>query len=228
MEEYVIIALFGVVVALDTTVAGQFMISQPLFAAPAAGYFLGDFESGLYIGTIMQLLWLKQIPMGGSVYLNGNLGSLTALSVCVLCAGTFRFSTEGLRFTAIVYGILTSYAFGYFTKIHRQVNLRILSSMHRAMDAARLPRFQALYVSGILYTGIGGGMLTVVFALTGAWAVLHIPARFFTLEEDFFRYGLYAFWGIGAGTVLSMVWSRKAWLYPAAGAALGVVILFFT
>ena len=228
MEDYIIIAILGALVALDTTVAGQFMISQPLVSASLAGYFLGDLQSGIYIGAIMQLMWLKLIPAGGSIFLNGNLGTLAAISVLGLSFKEFQYSIESLRFTVIVYGILTSYIFGYFTTSQRYFNQFLIRIAHNAVDKNRILWFQLAHILGVIITGVAGMFIAVIFALAGKWLLFRIPPVYFISLAPFFQYGLYAFLGIGIGTVFSMLWARKAWYYPVIGVGAGCVILLLS
>lgn len=228
MSDYIIIAVLGCVVALDTTVAGQFMISQPLVSSAIAGYMFGDIESGIYIGAIMQLMWLKLIPAGGSIYLNGNLGTLVAVCVLLLSSSEFPFSEDSIRFVVIIYGIAMSYIFGYFTTRQRAINLFLIGIAKKAFEKNQISRFQAVHFLGVIITGIGGSIIVVFFTAAGKWLLFHIPPPFFMASESFFPYGLFAFFGIGIGTVLSMVWSNKTWHYSAIGIAMGIVFLFLT
>ena len=226
MQEYAVIAVLGAIAATDTTVFGQFMVSQPLISAALAGYFLGDLQSAIYIGSIMQLMWLKLIPAGGAIRLNGNLGTVAAVSVLELSAHEFPYTTEALRFTVILYGIAASYIFGYFTTKQRQINLSLIRTAHSAVENNRLLRFQSMHFLGVVITGIAGILITVVFAFAGKWLLFRIPAAYFSVFEAFFPFGLYAFWGIGIGTVVSMVWTKKAWYYGVAGLIAGFGIVF--
>jgi mannose/fructose/N-acetylgalactosamine-specific phosphotransferase system component IIC len=66
-----LIALIGGIVDLDSTATWQFMISQPIVAAPLTGLFLAacsesaaaGLKLGLMVGTILQLLWIEQLPL---------------------------------------------------------------------------------------------------------------------------------------------------------------------
>ena len=133
MSEYLVIVLLGALVVLDTTVAGQFMVSQPLVSAALAGFFLGELESAIFVGAIMQVMWLKLIPAGGTIFLNGNLGTLTAVSVLALSAGTFPYPIEALQFTVIIFGIISSYIFGIFTYKKRIFNQLLVSRAHDSL-----------------------------------------------------------------------------------------------
>ena len=60
------LSLFIAFLGLDTTIAFQVMISQPIFSCPILGWLLGDPLTGMEIGAMMQLLWLNNIPAGGN------------------------------------------------------------------------------------------------------------------------------------------------------------------
>lgn len=228
MSEYFIIAVLGGIVALDTTVAGQFMISQPLVSSAIAGFLFGDIEAGIYVGTIMQLMWLKLVPAGGSIYLNGNLGTLVAVFVLLLSLDDFQFSNETIRFTVITYGIAMSYIFGYITTKQRAINLILIRIAKNSLDKNQITKFQAVHIFGVIISGFAGSIFVVLFTYAGKWLLFHIPSTLFIASKSFFPYGLYAFFGIGIGTVLSMIWSNKTWHYSAIGISLGIILIFLT
>lgn len=221
MEELFIIGLLGALVAIDTTVAGQFMVSQPIVSSALAGYLLGDLQAGIYIGIIMQLMWLKLIPAGGSVFLNGNLGTLIAVSVLLRSSEGFVYSIEGLQFTCIVFGIITSYIFGNFTMIQRHINLLLVKRAQNAGKVGNLTRFQGFHMSGVLVTAASGVFLSISFTLIGKWLIMLIPSSYYLSLAEFFPFGIYAFLGIGIGTVFSMAWSKKSWAFPVLGVLAG-------
>ena len=227
MSEYLVIVLLGALVVLDTTVAGQFMVSQPLVSAALAGFFLGELESAIFVGAIMQVMWLKLIPAGGTIFLNGNLGTLTAVSVLALSAGTFPYPIEALQFTVIIFGIISSYIFGIFTYKKRIFNQLLVSRAHDSLRKGKLFQFQLCHFSGIFITGFAGSIITLIFTLLGTWIVSHLPHFYYSSLESYFSYGLYAFLGIGMGTVFSMAWSKKSWYYPLAGLCAGLWFVKF-
>ncbi len=226
MQDYCIIALLGALVALDTTVAGQFMISQPIVSAALAGLLFGELESAVYVGAIMQVMWLKLVPAGGTIFLNGNLGTITAVSVLALCLPVFPYSIEGLQFTVILYGIVISYVYGYFTYKKRLFNQIFITYAHRALEENSLVRFQLCHFTGVVVTGIAGAVLVLSFSLVGSWIVRNLPNLYFTAMDSYFVYGLIAFLGIGLGTTFSMVWQKEFWYYAIIGVFAGIIILF--
>ncbi|MBN1622331.1 MAG: PTS sugar transporter subunit IIC [Endomicrobiales bacterium] len=67
MLEVLYISFLAAIFNLDITAFGQFMISRPIVCGPVFGYLLGDIKSGLWMGMIVELLWIKIIPMGAAV-----------------------------------------------------------------------------------------------------------------------------------------------------------------
>jgi mannose PTS system EIIC component len=82
------VALIGGLVGLDRTAAGQFMISQPIVAAPLTGWLLGDATAGLIIGAMLELIWVLDMPVGGFVPADATISAVTATTVAALtCPG---------------------------------------------------------------------------------------------------------------------------------------------
>jgi PTS system mannose-specific IIC component len=82
------IAVAGGIIGLDRTAAGQFMISQPIIAAPITGWLLGDSLTGMIIGSVLELLWVLDMPVGTFVPADATLGAVSATAIAVLAAGT--------------------------------------------------------------------------------------------------------------------------------------------
>lgn len=81
------IALAGGFIGLDRTAAGQFMISQPIVAAPIAGWLLGDSVTGVTIGAVLELLWVLDMPVGTFVPADATLGAVSATAIAALAGG---------------------------------------------------------------------------------------------------------------------------------------------
>ncbi len=64
----VLLSILAGAVALDTTAALQMMFSQPLVAGTCAGLILGHPETGLLIGTALELVWVAARPVGGALF----------------------------------------------------------------------------------------------------------------------------------------------------------------
>lgn len=79
MTEILIVAVIGALLNLDVTAVGRIMVSRPIIVAPVIGYILGDFNSGLWMGLIIELLWIGAIPMGAAIPYDTTILSVIAV-----------------------------------------------------------------------------------------------------------------------------------------------------
>jgi mannose/fructose/N-acetylgalactosamine-specific phosphotransferase system component IIC len=65
MNDYVVLSLLGGILALDERAGWQSLLSNPVFAAVAVGYLIGEVESAAIVGLILELVWMSILPMRG-------------------------------------------------------------------------------------------------------------------------------------------------------------------
>lgn len=95
------VASVGAVIGLDRTAFGQFMISQPIVAAPAAGLLLGDGASGLVIGAVLELIWVLDMPVGTFVPADVTICAVSATAIAALEGGGSA-RTDLIGFTVLL------------------------------------------------------------------------------------------------------------------------------
>lgn len=78
------VTLLGGVLALDRRGAFQVMVSQPLVIIPAIGLLLGNLPAALWLGAVVQLLWMSSLIVGASVPPNETLASVVIGGVALL------------------------------------------------------------------------------------------------------------------------------------------------
>ncbi|GAB4270359.1 MAG: PTS sugar transporter subunit IIC [Candidatus Rifleibacteriota bacterium] len=113
-----LIALIGGIVDLDSTATWQFMISQPIVAAPLTGLFLGNLfgeaaiglKLGLMVGTILQLLWIEQLPLGMNVPPDAALASVLSVALGFIAGRSYETYAE--REVCYTVALLVSVALG--------------------------------------------------------------------------------------------------------------------
>ena len=101
-QEALLVAFIGGFVDLDSTATWQFMISQPVVAAPLTGVFIGFFHGdvagglklGLMVGTILQLVWIEQLPLGMNIPPDAALASVLAVGLGFLAGRNFGSYVE--------------------------------------------------------------------------------------------------------------------------------------
>ena len=108
IREIFVLSVLGALLSLDATAVGQVLISQPLLACPIIGLVLGDLQTGLLVGVLLQLIWVGKLPVGGSNPSLGTalLGIFTVGLVIIYQGGGIH---AGLIPVAIVLGTMVAY-----------------------------------------------------------------------------------------------------------------------
>jgi mannose/fructose/N-acetylgalactosamine-specific phosphotransferase system component IIC len=123
------IALIGVLCSADITIFGQFMICRPIFCAPVIGFFMGDVNTGLWIGMIAEMLWVNAIPMGVSLPIDvAIIGILPTFWVCKYFTGVHE---------AAIFGLVLAVPFAYLHMemdiVGRNLNTKIMHLVEKGI-----------------------------------------------------------------------------------------------
>lgn len=142
-----IVAIIGAMVDLDSTAAWQIMISQPIVAAPLTGLFLGfitgqfinGLKLGLAVGTILQLVWIEQLPLGANIPPDAALASV--LSVALGYLAGYKLETYVEKEVCTTIAILVSVALGLWGRsldiIVRRINTYIVKYIEQQIREGR-------------------------------------------------------------------------------------------
>jgi hypothetical protein len=205
----------GGAVIVDTTAFGQLLIAQPVIACALLGWLTGDVSAGLTIGMAHQLVWLRLVPLGGSIHLQGNFAAISGTGTAVLLLHHGAAGWYGPVLIGLLYGIFCGHLAGYLVPIHRNWNGWLVSLGGTNPSPAGITVRQA---GGALVTAAGGGLLTLAavipaYQLFHAWSGLNSPRM-----ESAGALAVAAFLGVGIITVTQMFWQRKQWYMIAVGA----------
>jgi PTS system mannose-specific IIC component len=198
---YWYIALIGSLLALDTTVAFQLLISQPIFSCTIIGYIAGDTLLGLQVGFFLQLLWLIRLPVGAAVIPEGN---TAAIVVAALVVGYYKGENfYSLLIICFLYGLLISYLGGELVALYRKTNTLILHKLINFIDSGKIK-----YLSYVTFFSLIFYLILMYFLIIGALLFGDFLFKFLVLLppswEIFFKYGAIGLLGIGVGLVLSL------------------------
>ncbi|MBI5287191.1 MAG: PTS sugar transporter subunit IIC [Deltaproteobacteria bacterium] len=78
-----LVALAGGVLALDRTAVFQIMVSRPIVTGPIIGLLFERPEAGLMVGFLLELLWIGELPVGGSIPAHETAAAIIAAGVAV-------------------------------------------------------------------------------------------------------------------------------------------------
>jgi PTS system mannose-specific IIC component len=199
---FVSIALIGSLLSLDTTIAFQILISQPIFACMIIGYFFGDPAIGLQVGFFLQLVWLIRLPIGAAVVPEGNTAAIVTTALLVELYNGENFYS--LLITCFLYGLLISFLGGELVVLYRKTNTTIL---HKLLKYIKKDKFK--YVNYVTYFSLFFHfviMYVLIFCtlIFGEFIMRNLHNLLPSSWEIIFKYGAIGLLGIGVGMVLSL------------------------
>jgi mannose/fructose/N-acetylgalactosamine-specific phosphotransferase system component IIC len=217
--ENLYIGLLGSLLILDTTVAFQFLISQPLIACTLLGWFLGDAQLGLQIGVYLQLLWLSSIPVGAAIVPEGNVAAIIVTGLVVRHHQIYDYFNT-LLICGLLLGILVSYLGGELVVISRKSNRLFLEKMMNYTRKGSLGALTVINFLALVFHFLLMFILIYLAMLIGDFLFKYItrmPAEW----DHYFKYAVTALIAIGSGLVLSMFREKKFHLSLATGLIAG-------
>lgn len=117
-----LVSFIGALCSADITAFGQFMIYRPIFCAPIIGFFSGDAITGLCIGIISELFWIKTIPMGVAVIIDVSMiGILSTFWACTYFPGF-----KDAAILSILLAIPFAYLYRWIDILGRKLNVKIM------------------------------------------------------------------------------------------------------
>lgn len=185
-----ITALIGGIVDLDSTASWQFMISQPIVAAPLTGLFLGNMfgeaaaglKLGLMVGTILQLVWVEHMPLGMNVPPDAALASVLSVSLGFLAA--YGDKTYAEREVCYTVALLLSVALGLLGRSLDMFSRRINTNLDIWVTQKMLNGKTWALSTGHTLGGFFTFTKTFIFCFLVVWLGVE-PLKYFTHSLTF-------------------------------------------
>lgn len=223
--DFLIISLWGGVVASDTTAAFQFMISHPIVSCAVVGLLLGNFPLGFMIGIILELIWLNEIPTGAVNFSEGNVGATVAAACAIMTtAATSRETTSIVLslFVAIGVAILAGTLVRFMRTINTVIYDKLLDSERRTVALVEKAHHTGILMSFVLGFVITFTILILLVPYALPFAVNLIPESF----DKHLQPIVTAFMGVGCGVLLFIFKDHKNWWLVFVGLIVGLVLFF--
>ncbi len=225
--ELLVIALWGGIVSLDTTAALQGLISHPLVSCTITGLLLGNVFLGFFVGIVLELLWLGELPIGAAYFAESNLGATAAAAIAVISAQQTGRPTVALPL-ALMLSVVISLIGGKLVVLIRNHSGRnyqkLVNNDTLTINSINKSHFQAIALSFL-----SGAVLIALCSGLFGWLILptliqYLPVTADTLLEPVAP----AFLGLGCGVLISLFINRKNWALLALGLALGAGLLLLS
>lgn len=157
--------VWGTIVGVDLVSFPQAMLNRPLVAASVTGFLVGDVESGLRIGMLLECFALDVIPIGATRYPDFGPASVVATAATPL-AGWHDVTGLG-----VMIALLLALAGGSAMELVRRLNGRLARVAAPALASGEPAVLARLQRTGLIADALRS--LTVTMAgLLVAWLVL--------------------------------------------------------
>lgn len=163
------LGLLGGFLSLDRTALLQTMVSRPLVGATLAGYLMGEPSLGLLSGLFLELLWLMDLPVGGTVPPEESLSGILAGVFAV--AAPALWSPEARAACGVLLAVPAGFAGRWADVGVRRWNGGLLAGVLRELEAGRSPALGRAHWLGALRFLVVGFCTTVAGAGAGAWVL---------------------------------------------------------
>jgi mannose/fructose/N-acetylgalactosamine-specific phosphotransferase system component IIC len=198
MENIFILALIASICALDVTALGQFMLCRPIFCAPLFGYLMGDTNTGLWIGMIVELVWINSLPLGVAVPI--DISSISILSVFWVC----KFFTGSQ--SAAIWALILAVPFAYFYReldvLGRNFNIRIMHWAEKGINDGKESRINYGIALGLIMFFLRIYLFYIVVMTVGGWLFQGIYLQFPAFVAAGFKKAWYLLPVCGLGAAL--------------------------
>jgi len=198
IENVFILALIASVCALDVTAFGQFMICRPIFCAPLFGYLAGDIYTGLWIGMIVELVWINVVPLGVAVPIDiTSIGVLSTFWACKFFQGSQ---------SAAIWGLFVAVPFAYFYReldvLGRSLNIKIMHWVEKGIKDGKEARINyGIFLSLFLFLARIYLFYAAVM-IVGGWLFQGIYLQFPAVLAAGFKKAWYLLPVLGLGCAL--------------------------
>ena len=149
------IAAVGSLLNLDRTAWGQFMISRPIITAPLIGLVCGNAVIGLFIGALIELLWINELPVGAAIPSDDTLCAVIASGVVVTLTATLNLNKTtdigALIFLVLAIMVPLASQARKIDTLVRSNNERIFIDMETQLLWGNPGRAVSLHLRGLLH-----------------------------------------------------------------------------
>jgi mannose/fructose/N-acetylgalactosamine-specific phosphotransferase system component IIC len=135
--------LWGTVVGLDLATVAQVMVARPMVAAAVAGWIVGDVQTGLIIGAVLELFALEVLPFGAARYPDYGVGAVAAVATAAGAPGLFGVGM------GVAVGLVVAYLGEIAIQLVRQQTAMDVQRRREAIDSGDVTAIYRTHLRGI-------------------------------------------------------------------------------
>ncbi len=227
-EQPLLLALASLAAALlylETWAIGQFQLGRPAIVLPLVGLVAGQIELGLWMGLCLELLLLRELPLGATSPPDPAMGGYLGLLVVIPTAGNAEAGLEWRIFCGLLFAIGFSYLAGWHNHAQRQRNTRHwYGRFEAAVQGDQPDQVNKLFLQALVGSFLMAfGFAFLVLALLGplaAWILSTLAAT--ELNPSYFKWLVLA---TAIGTGLKLGTGRQPGSLTVVGWVAGAALL---
>ncbi|MCA9537914.1 MAG: PTS sugar transporter subunit IIC [Myxococcales bacterium] len=221
-----LVAAFGGVLGMERRGAFQAMLAQPLVAVPALAVVLGDPATGLWLGALLQLLWMSSVLFGANVPPNETMASLSIAGMVLMFGRHVGPVDHSICALAILLGAPLALLGRWLDVRFDQINLALAKRADAVVEEGHPDALGHLVLLGLARMFLANAVVVGVAALVGLMILTLVrPLLRDALLVALGVVGSYVLPALGLAVALSLVRRRRG-LALAFAAFVAVVALF--
>jgi len=119
----ILLSLLGAFILLDKYALGEFGVSQPIVAGTIIGAIFGDMWFGIFLGAMIQLVFLGGLPIGRDIPPDGQAAGIITVTSYFLLRNSNSLGHS--LFVAVVLGLAGGAAGGVLDVYARRINEKL-------------------------------------------------------------------------------------------------------
>ncbi len=208
MEIFGVSALIALI-CLDQKHAFQLALSQPLILCSVIGFLLGDFQTAIYFGLFVQLIWLGNLPVGASTTPQGNIASAVGCVLYIQFNESYAQFGQVLLLLVFMYTILLSFLGGQLDVRMRNFNIRLFDFAINNISDDKKANIGKIVFSALTIQYFVNLLFVLATVISGKF-FLRFLTKFFSIElAPVWQYLDLAIIGVGIGMVMSVYKGRR-------------------
>jgi mannose/fructose/N-acetylgalactosamine-specific phosphotransferase system component IIC len=212
---FILLSIIGALIMLDKYAFGEFGISQPIIAGTIIGMLCGDIQSGIFIGAMLQLIFLVGLPIGKDIPPDGQAAGIVGTGSYFLLRVT-NLAGHALCL-ALILALISAIIGGALEIIARRRNERFFHLFMRKGKHLFIYHFFGL-IPAFLKNFI---LILPIFLLAN---YLIIPRQFPELSRDLLTIIALS---IGFANAIYLFLKKSTVVYVILGALCGLALLVF-
>jgi len=211
----ILLTILCAVLILDKYAFAEFGFSQPIVAGTIIGAVFGDITTGIFLGALLQLIFLGGIPIGKNIPPDGQGGGIVGCASYFLLSGSN--SSGHSLFLAVILALGAGVLGGIIEISIRRYNERLYQLFIRDKE-----HLAVYHLAGLLTAFVRG---VVLFApLFFLASILHLPQYFPQItKETLIIIGMSV--GLANGIYLFVFIRKTNFVYLIFGGLCGLALL---